>query len=1088
MELQGVKRTTPLLRLLARKKRNFWRKTLHEIQLQDRRREETRYLALYIRLLQLLVVLSVPYILCYSYLVTPTRVIRAVLWFLKALIWHSGIFEGMYAWVLALEYAPGLLSLYASKPPGTQVSLPYPQHAFKSQRAYVRGFFTREQTVTDVRKNTTIGDIKRELFRRRLIPDPDRRDSRRLLSVFYRPYSASPLEDGLTLQNINFVYGSSLEMSCRVLGGSSGVAGSPSTAVAESSRFTKQTGRFRGQNSEPLDWQPKSTPGGIMYRCKICPDSTQWWPSRRLKEHEKSQKHKRRLRALSTPLSNSSSSSPRHHVEIQPFLSDVFREPGQSTSSFPVNEWIQGVSTSGFNPLETPTYFEDGGLPVPEPGFEFEEDRGDENEDGGLLVPEPGLEFEEGEGDENDSGGDDSATETDSLPGSDDEDAEVSDAEDDGSDYDVGNYTEERMPHVSAEPGSDWYPWYSKEEMANPTVRNHLRFYPEDSRARLSEAWQGTKWLKELDAELLTPMVQRRNQSFFTLEPTMLNDGTVCMPFRWYMQDNSLYARTWAMEYDVNEDGWIVVTHSEREVGENQLLLSFPRLVEEASSLGVPNPRQIIAEESEPGNSVPWQRSNPELGNRWRARAEGKRVVAFPLWLYCDDTSGNLSKKWNKHNSFLFTAEGLPRKYVHRETNIHFVCTSNSAPPLEMLDGIVDQLDKAQDEGVWAWDCKLKEMVLVIPSVLGLLGDNPMQSELACHIGFRGKFFCRVCKVSGNVEGEDGEENADNQSEISMQTNVSKNKEKKKKKKPEESGEDMILRIKQFMTISELRTRSDTLTELEAQFQEGSRVGGATAYRTRKTLTGVKDVYQEYFIDKIQALATAKGRSKPQKEADIATLRRSFPQNTKSPVWRIRGLDPHADTPVEILHVILLGFVKYLWRDAVKRTAKDRDILVARLSSLNVDGLRIPPLAGHTLVNYSGSLTGRDFRAIAQTAPFVLDGLVSKEHLEVWNALSMLVTLAWQPEIRNIEDYTADLKAVIDYFLDCTCRLTPRWFNKPKFHVLLHLPEHIKRFGPAMLFATEGFESYNAIIRASSIHSNRHAPSKDIAHRMARSN
>lgn len=33
--------------------------------------------------------------------------------------------------------------------------------------------------------------------------------------------------------------------------------------------------------------------------------------------------------------------------------------------------------------------------------------------------------------------------------------------------------------------------------------------------------------------------------------------------------------------------------------------------------------------------------------------------------------------------------------------------------------------------------------------VLALLGDNPMQSEFACHIGMRGKFFCRSCWVKG---------------------------------------------------------------------------------------------------------------------------------------------------------------------------------------------------------------------------------------------------------------------------------------------------------------------------------------------------
>ena len=65
----------------------------------------------------------------------------------------------------------------------------------------------------------------------------------------------------------------------------------------------------------------------------------------------------------------------------------------------------------------------------------------------------------------------------------------------------------------------------------------------------------------------------------------------------------------------------------------------------------------------------------------------------FPIWMYCDDTSGNLSKKWNEHNSFLFTAAGLPRTEAQKEFNIHFLSTSNIAPPLEMLDGIVEQLE-----------------------------------------------------------------------------------------------------------------------------------------------------------------------------------------------------------------------------------------------------------------------------------------------------------------------------------------------------------------------------------------------------------
>ena len=50
---------------------------------------------------------------------------------------------------------------------------------------------------------------------------------------------------------------------------------------------------------------------------------------------------------------------------------------------------------------------------------------------------------------------------------------------------------------------------------------------------------------------------------------------------------------------------------------------------------------------------------------------------------------------------------------------------------------------------MWAWDCEINEPVLIFPVVLALLGDNPMQSEFACHIGMHGKMFCRACWVKG---------------------------------------------------------------------------------------------------------------------------------------------------------------------------------------------------------------------------------------------------------------------------------------------------------------------------------------------------
>lgn len=80
------------------------------------------------------------------------------------------------------------------------------------------------------------------------------------------------------------------------------------------------------------------------------------------------------------------------------------------------------------------------------------------------------------------------------------------------------------------------------------------------------------------------------------------------------------------------------------------------------------------------------------------------------------------------------------------------------------------------------------------------------------------------------------------------------------------------------------------------------------------------------------------------------------------------------------------------------------------------------------------------------------------------------------------------MKDAIDYFLDCTAHWTPWWFNKPKFHILLHLVDHIHDFGPPSLFATEAFKSFNTLICVKSVHSNCLAPSRDIAWALTQGN
>ncbi|KAF8266578.1 hypothetical protein EI94DRAFT_1547648, partial [Lactarius quietus] len=72
------------------------------------------------------------------------------------------------------------------------------------------------------------------------------------------------------------------------------------------------------------------------------------------------------------------------------------------------------------------------------------------------------------------------------------------------------------------------------------------------------------------------------------------------------------------------------------------------------------------------------------------------------------------------------------------------------------------------------------------------------------------------------------------------------------------------------------------------------------------------------------------------------------------------------------------------------------------------------------------------------------------------------------------------LSQSIQDFLNIMAKCAPGILvSKPKFHFLIHLPSFIRRFGPAILYSMECYESFNHIFRLSCIYSNRQVPSCD---------
>ena len=137
-----------------------------------------------------------------------------------------------------------------------------------------------------------------------------------------------------------------------------------------------------------------------------------------------------------------------------------------------------------------------------------------------------------------------------------------------------------------------------------------------------------------------------------------------------------------------------------------------------------------------------------------------------------------------------------------------------------------------------------------------------------------------------------------------------------------------------------------------------------------------------------------------------------FYVNSISSLMTLTGYNIHLDTPMEILHTVLLGVVKYYWAQSIwylKSRSKSLSLFQTCLASVHWSGLNAPNTNAKYICQYHNSLIGKHYKSLAQVMPFLVFDLVPQDVLHAWNIIGALVVLLWHTEIEDLESYLVSL-------------------------------------------------------------------------------
>ncbi|POV99423.1 hypothetical protein PSTT_13787 [Puccinia striiformis] len=454
------------------------------------------------------------------------------------------------------------------------------------------------------------------------------------------------------------------------------------------------------------------------------------------------------------------------------------------------------------------------------------------------------------------------------------------------------------------------------QEVANPVVSPAIEYFPQEAHGKdLHKLSQSKKWLEELAPQSRAPMCQVSGQDWYLFEPVQTNTNDVVIPLFFYEDEKEMFAKCVTPEYHTNEAC-------------SQLRMTIPSGLsfqsQELQTLSVSNFDFDYTAISGANGSL--LKLSPNITtwhsfpNPWRIKADGRVIRHVPISLYCDDTSGNRFKRWNKHMSFYFTLAGLPPRWTNQNYNCHYLTTSNHAGAMELAGPIVADLRMMLTSGFPAYDCVLGEEVLLISTVLCFLGDSPMHAEItSTPIPGSTLHPCRACALSSTSLKEKA----------------------------------TLKYVASFFMLSTTGSWIKHPPRSWGQIKQLCHQVWDMAHQPQKktvvdeshTKLGVKDILNRTLLDRRYEILALGGNATAADISFLNLLVQIAQEDLKSafnPFFELEGFDGCQDTPVEVLHVFLLGVVKYMVRDFMRQLS--------------------PVVKAHA----------NNFRIVVQAAPFVL--------------------------------------------------------------------------------------------------------------------